>query len=362
MGTLERELKIFSEILNNHEVVSKTGLVTYGCIQSEKQLAPRGWPLIGHSLQKTDFRCRLNYFFLLRNVLGYIDSVPKKTVIVLRTNQFSALYLAGIVKVFRWRRCKLILRMGYDPLLNSRYDPSHSHLYKFRLWIAYKMFKPVVDCSIVTSQSMKSHLKSLKYRNIHVIPNWTPIKSEAVLNFEDHRSGIIWIGRDSDEKRLDLFIEAVRLLKEPIFIVGWISEERKEQIRKRFTSNIDRVNFMGQLEHDKVIKLLQRTSVLVSTSRFEGYPKVVIEAMANGCVCVATNVPGLNDLIEDGQTGILICQRSASIAEALGFICEDVQRRAILAKNAWQFVNRNNSIGHVVDSEVAVLLTLERKN
>src|SRR5262249_56966176 len=46
--------------------------------------------------------------------------------------------------------------------------------------------------------------------------------------------------------------------------------------------------------------------VLALTSRFEGLPNVVIEAMATGAVAVVTDVGGCRELIASGETGVLV--------------------------------------------------------
>jgi glycosyltransferase involved in cell wall biosynthesis len=66
----------------------------------------------------------------------------------------------------------------------------------------------------------------------------------------------------------------------------------------------DRVRFLG-LRHD-VVPLLAGVDVLALTSRWEGLPNVVIEAMATGAVAVATDVGGCAELIVGGETGVLV--------------------------------------------------------
>ena len=66
----------------------------------------------------------------------------------------------------------------------------------------------------------------------------------------------------------------------------------------------ERVNLAGFV--DDVGPLLDAASVVVLPSRFEGFPLVVLEAMAAGRPVVATDVPGTNELITDGETGLLV--------------------------------------------------------
>lgn len=70
---------------------------------------------------------------------------------------------------------------------------------------------------------------------------------------------------------------------------------------KNISSN---VNFMGYRRD--IEKLVAMSDVSVSTSRQEGLPINLIEAMAVGNPVIATDVRGNNDLVEDGKTGFLV--------------------------------------------------------
>lgn len=70
---------------------------------------------------------------------------------------------------------------------------------------------------------------------------------------------------------------------------------------KNISSN---VNFMGYRRD--IEKLVAMADVSVSTSRQEGLPINLIEAMAVGNPVIATDVRGNNDLVEDGKTGFLV--------------------------------------------------------
>jgi glycosyltransferase involved in cell wall biosynthesis len=85
-----------------------------------------------------------------------------------------------------------------------------------------------------------------------------------------------------------------------------------------------RVAFLGALGPDQIPEFLAETDVFVFTSRFEGMPNALLEAMVAGCVPVCFNIKGITDfMIEQGQTGSLHDQGDA---EALADTIADLAR------------------------------------
>jgi len=83
-----------------------------------------------------------------------------------------------------------------------------------------------------------------------------------------------------------------------------------------------RVTFLG--ERGDVDRLLPAFDVFVLSSREEGIPNALLEAMAAGRPCVATRVGGNAEVLEDGRTGWLVPpQDPAALAAALGEALRD---------------------------------------
>lgn len=80
------------------------------------------------------------------------------------------------------------------------------------------------------------------------------------------------------------------------------------------------IRFTGWLEPEKVRDVYASASLLVLPSLVEGHPNVILEAMAMGLPCVASDVPGIREVVESGRTGILVPPEDPeSIARA---VCE----------------------------------------
>jgi glycosyltransferase involved in cell wall biosynthesis len=97
----------------------------------------------------------------------------------------------------------------------------------------------------------------------------------------------------------------------------------------------DRVRFVG--ERADVERLLPAMDVFVLSSREEGIPNALLEAMAAERPCVATAVGGVPEVLRDGETGWLVPPGSP---EALAGALEDVLGRPEEARRRGEAAGR----------------------
>ena len=87
------------------------------------------------------------------------------------------------------------------------------------------------------------------------------------------------------------------------------------------------VRFTGWLDPDAVRAIYASASLLVLPSLVEGHPNVMLEAMAMGVPCVASDVPGIREVVENGRQGLLVPpEDAAAIARAVSDILSDCDR------------------------------------
>lgn len=93
----------------------------------------------------------------------------------------------------------------------------------------------------------------------------------------------------------------------------------------------DRVVFAGSRSHLDTLALMAACDLFVLNSSYEGLPHVVLEAMALGLGVVATSAGGTSELVEDGETGILIPpEDDAALRAALsGLLASPAERRRL---------------------------------
>jgi len=197
----------------------------------------------------------------------------------------------------------------------------NSELLKLPLRLATRMYEHSIskyilngsDRVIAVAPSVADHMRTLKVpsTDIEVILNGVDhgrFAFEGARPRSDNDPIVIFVGRLIQNKGPQVFLEAVSLLKtqgvrfRAVFLgEGPMRKELEARVAQEKLS--DMVEFAGPV--DDVAPWLGRASVLVRPSFTEGLPLTVLEAMASKVTVIASDIPGNNDLIRDGQNGLL---------------------------------------------------------
>ena len=126
---------------------------------------------------------------------------------------------------------------------------------------------------------------------------------------------IISVGSLIHRKGYDITLKALALVMEQIKFgftcVGEGPERRLLEGIVERTGLRDRVRFIGEVPPDKVAAELIRADLFILSSRSEGRPNVLVEAMACGLPVIGSNINGVHELIEHGDNGFLFDSENA---------------------------------------------------
>ncbi len=165
----------------------------------------------------------------------------------------------------------------------------------------------------------------------------------------DQASGpfrILCIGTLHEVKGQRFLIEACKILDDEKLdwqcaFIGDGSDRNMLENLARELGVHDRIVFHGACTSDTVRRELLLSDALVTPSvmsrdgRREGIPVVLMEAMASGVNCIASQISGIPELVEDGVTGFLTPQRDAkAIAKALLQLASDSDLRLRMSQAA----------------------------
>lgn len=153
------------------------------------------------------------------------------------------------------------------------------------------------------------------------------------------------VGRVCPDKGFDYYLEAAsRILKSRpnvhFLLVG--GDEHKKfasALRAQAVEHgiKDCFHFLGF--RDDVPRILAESDIFVLSSRKEGHPYVLLEAMACGCAAVASRCPGVEETIVEGKTGQTTEVGDVeAISASIISLIDDPKLRKTLGKNAFQDV------------------------
>lgn len=170
-----------------------------------------------------------------------------------------------------------------------------------------------------------------------------------------------FIGRLDPVKRIPDLLAAMAALRIPahLDIYGEGADRPRieaaiENLRLR-----DRVTLHGSIASPW--DALQRMNLLVLPSEAEGFGLVLIEAMAAGVPVVAAHVPGIRDVVRDGETGLLVPPGApAQLAAAIDRVLDDAALRARLIREGLDDVRRRFSWEAVLPKYLSVLALNDR--
>ncbi len=157
-----------------------------------------------------------------------------------------------------------------------------------------------------------------------------------VVPYESAEAGrILGVGRLVEKKGFDVLVEACRILRDRgcrffCEIVGGGAEESALRAQVNGAGLSGRVLLTGALPTEDVAGKMALASVVVlpcvagRDGNVDALPTVLLEAMARGRPVISTRLSGIPEIVEDGETGILVEPRdAAALADALERVLED---------------------------------------
>jgi glycosyltransferase involved in cell wall biosynthesis len=224
-----------------------------------------------------------------------------------------------------------------------------------------------IDKTIVLNESIKNNFISFLHdHKIKTNPQSVAVVDNCVEFFyEDYRAdknnlNILFVGRESEEKRVFILKDIIKKASTRIpnltfTLVGSDFESIKNE-------ELNNVNILGKIYDKKRLnEIYKQTDILIITSRREGFPLVIQEAMATSNVPLSTNVGGIPHHIKNNENGILISsdQSDQEIIESFLSELEELSKNqnklSELKKTAYQYAKMHFSVEKFKESYKRVL-------
>ena len=210
--------------------------------------------------------------------------------------------------------------------------------YADKIFVANKSFR--MKKSVFLPNGVNTSVYKPKKRNIH---NFVKILS---------------VGRLENQKNFQSLIIAVRNLKVLLLIVG--NGSLKVSLLNLARKNHVNLKILDNVPNNKMPGVYNQSDIFVSPSKIEGSPKALLEAMSCALPVIGTNTEGTNNIIADGQNGLLSKEDNPSIRRSILSLIKEPKVRLKLAKNARAFVKTNYELKPLLELEVKTVSSVAR--
>lgn len=205
--------------------------------------------------------------------------------------------------------------------------------------VARRRRTKAIDAFIPVSEAVRTRTGLEQVAGVHVIPNFVA-DDLLVDESEDPPASddptVLFVGDLTIDKGIGVLLDAHRLLRPPprLVLAGRVLPDtpplRSSGIEAR-----------GPVQPDVIRELMRKATVVVVPSRLcDACPSVVLEAMAAARPVVASAMGGITQLVEDGETGILVPPDDPeALATAIGSLISDPDRANRLGRHGLRRVH-----------------------
>ncbi|MFU8766536.1 MAG: glycosyltransferase family 4 protein [Candidatus Methanoperedens sp.] len=214
-----------------------------------------------------------------------------------------------------------------------------------------KLTHTPIAVSAVTENNLR--LLGMNGKNVRMVPNGMDLKRIAEITPSEVECDIIFAGRLTREKNVDVLIESIGYLREKLpdvscHIIGDGPEAGRLMKLSNDSDLVSNIRFPGFVEYEAVISRIKSSKVLVLPSTREGFGMVVIEAFACGVPVITVNDTrnAASSLVNE-DTGFVVNLDSKEIGDTAYTLIRDHELRDRMGASARKLAGDYNWDGIV---------------
>lgn len=230
----------------------------------------------------------------------------------------------------------------------ERIDPRHHSIGTVWSWLRWCLYRRAASLAVQT-EGLRSWAEGfVPARSVHVIPNpiaTIPGEASTEAGTKGRTKCVSALGRLVPQKGFDTLLQAFAHCTRThedwsLTIIGEGPERSRLEALSARLGIGDRVSMIGRRSNP--FPILRRTDLFVLSSRYEGFPMALVEAMACRLPVISTDCPsGPRDIIRDGVDGVLVPPDDVpALTEAMTRLMDNPEERDRLRRRAVEVVDR----------------------
>jgi len=258
-------------------------------------------------------------------------------------------------------------------VVSYRGQTGNIHRYDPVCWLTH--LNPRIDRVVAVANAVRDDLRALRTDPESVV---TIYKGHDLAWYRDAPAdlsefgipaGAFVVGAVANyrpRKGIDVLIQATRHLSQhlPIhlLLVGADMDKRKLRASIEDSPMSERIHVAGFRPDACALIAACQASILASTKR-EGLPKTVIEAMVYGVPTVVTDTGGSAELVVDGETGFVVPPGDApALARAIQYLCEHPTEAEAMGRKGRQRIDRHFNVRDTIGETLALYKILIKES
>ena len=257
------------------------------------------------------------------------------------SNGILASYLAGR-KEGPWKRIAVLHHLYQDPWTTGASTPRTGlHVSVER----YLLGRLRADAIAVVNPSVREHLVRGGFPSEKVVLVGNGVDpAEYSFSPEHDEETVVFVGRLRKDKGVDTVLDAFSFMlqRRPRARLHILGDGVMRSTLEAYAARLgigSHVIFRGFVDEQTKLAMLQRATLYLSASRFEGFGIPLVEAMATGAVPVVSDIPAHRHIFQGCEVGFLVTSAESMAQRALELL-DNRGLRSSMARNGRELVER----------------------
>lgn len=187
------------------------------------------------------------------------------------------------------------------------------------------------------------HFKPLSKKFLSIISTSVSDTDICIRNSNERSRKIGFVGRLDSNKGADIFLEIANQLPDYKFEIIGYGTKLEDDHFKEIVKECKNVDLLGFQPKNVVLERMRCWDYIIIPSRSEYQGKVQLEAMASGCIVIASDILRIRLTVENEKNGMLVPLSTDAFIQAITLLDQNDERRLNLRKNGYEYIKENTT-------------------